>query len=515
MQSVKPSGYETRWLALLFINFSLFIVALDSAVLNAAIPTMSRDLDATSADIQWIIDAYSLMFAALLLTTGALSDRYGRKRWLQIGVAMFGTGSVVASLANSVEMLIAARVFLGIAGALILPSTLSLVVSTFPKDERATAIGIWTATFGAAFALGPFIGGFLVEQFSWPAVFTLNIPIAIIALVGGYFFIAESHDPNAPRIDRPGVVLSTAGLFAMVYAIIRAGEVGSGDSVVLILSGVAVVLLVAFVLWEIHTEHPMMPMQFFLNPSFSVASVAISLSVFSLLGTILFISQFLQTVQGYAPAEAGIRSLPLAVTFIVVSGIAPLVASRLGIKYTVALGIIISAGGLYYSSIVYAVEAPYIEIAISLAIISGGLGLVMAPATDSIMESVPDSKAGIGSAMNDTTRGIGGAMGVAVLGTVLNEVYLDKVAVLQSQLSETAYEGVRDSVQGAHLVAADGGLSSEVATMILDVADNAFVAGITEAMFIGTFIMLGASLLVLFFLPDAIRSSEDTAKPQP
>ena len=460
-----------RWWALLFINISLFVVALDNAVLNVAIPELSRDLGATASDIQWIIDAYSLVFAALLLTTGALSDRYGRKRWLQAGVALFGIGSLGASFASSVETLIAARAFLGVSAAIILPSTLSLVVATFPRSERATAIGIWTATFGVGFALGPVIGGFLVETFDWTAVFLLNIPVTITALIGGYFFIVESRDETAPKIDRPGVVLSTAGLFTLVYGIIHAGEAGWGDSAVLTAFAVAAGFLAAFVVWEIYTDHPMLPMGFFRNPSFSAASVAISLAIFAMFGSILFVTQYLQTVLGYSPLQAGIRFLPMALSFMVASGISAMVASRLGIKITVALGIIVAAGGLYFSAETYAIDTPYATIAAGMVIIASGLGLVMAPATDSIMGSVPENKAGIGSAMNDTTREIGGALGVAVLGTLLNNVYIERVGELASQLPglpAQALEVIEDSIQAAHIVAADPNMPAELSNTIIE-----------------------------------------------
>lgn len=507
-----PPGYATRWWALLFINISLFVVALDNAVLNVAIPSLSLDLGATAANIQWIIDAYGLIFAALLLTTGALSDRYGRKRWLQAGVALFGIGSLAASFTNSVETLIAARAFLGVSAAIILPSTLSLVVATFPENERAKAIGIWTTTFGAGFALGPVIGGYLVETYSWTAVFLLNVPVSIIAITGGYFFIAESRDEHAPKVDRPGVILSVAGLFVLVYAIIKAGEVGWGDTQVLVVFALSAVLLAAFAIWEMISDHPMLPMGFFKNPSFSAASMAISLSIFAMFGTILFVSQYLQTVQGFSPLEGGLRTLPMAIGFMIFSGISALVASRLGIKITVALGILVAAGGLYYSSQIYEIDTPYLSIAASLVIISAGLGLVMAPATDSIMGSVPEHKAGIGSAMNDTTREIGGALGVAILGTLLNNVYIEKVGTLASRLPglpAEALEAIKDSVQGAHFVAADPNMPSEVSLTILDVANNAFVNGMTDAMFIGSLIMLGAGALVVAFLPATVRRPQE------
>ena len=504
----RPPGYSTRWLALLFINLSLAVVAVDNTVLNVAIPAISFDLGASAASIQWIIDAYSLVFAALLLTMGSISDRYGRKRWLQIGVVLFGIGSVAAALTNSTGTLIATRAFLGMGAAIILPSTLSLVISTFPREERSMAIGIWAATFGLGIGFGPVVGGYVVEHYSWNAIFLLQFPIAIIALTGGYFYIRESRDEHAPKVDLPGVVLSITGLFSLIYGVIKAGELSWTETEVLIAFGAAAVLLTAFILWELRTPTPMLPMRFFRNPSFSGASFAISLTFFALFGTVLFVSQYLQTVQGYTPFESGIRMLPIAFSMAIVSALSALVSARLGLKVTIGIGILIAASGLYFSSQYYEVDSSYGIVAVSMVLIAGGLGLAISPATDSIMSAVPASKSGIGSAMNDTTREIGGAMGVAVLGTILNNIYIDRVKGLGELLPDMpteALHAVQESIQGAHFIAASPDLPVEVSSTIIRIADDAFVSGMTEAMFIGSLLMVAASAFVFIFLPATVR----------
>ncbi|RMF81340.1 MAG: DHA2 family efflux MFS transporter permease subunit [Chloroflexi bacterium] len=504
-----PAGYEKRWWALLFINISLLIIAIDNTILNVAIPSISIDLGATSAEIQWIIDAYGLIFAALLLTMGAVSDRYGRKRWLQIGVALFGLGSLAASFTESVETLIAARAFLGISAALILPSTLSLVISTFPKRERPQAIAIWAATFGIGVGIGPVVGGYLVEHFDWNAIFYVNVPVAIIAIIGGYFFITESRDENAPSIDYLGALLSIIGLFTLVFGIIRAGELGWGHSEVTAALGVAGIVLTSFIIWELLTPKPMLPMGFFRNLSFSSASLSIALVFFALFGTILFLTQYMQTILGFSPFGVGLRILPVAFSMGIASGISAQFTSRIGIKLTVAIGIFLTAAGLMFSSQFYDVDSSYGTIAVGMVLIGSGLGLAISPATDSIMGSVPESKAGIGSAMNDTTREIGGAMGVAVLGTILNNIYIDRVGELVTQLPalpEAALEAVTESIQAAHIVAASPQVPEQAATLIVNTANSAFVEGMTDAMFIGAVIMIASGVFALVALPNRLRA---------
>ncbi|MEP6986209.1 MAG: MFS transporter, partial [Chloroflexota bacterium] len=275
-ESAMP-GFKTRWKGLIFIGVALLVISLDNTILNIAIPSLSRDLNANIGDLQWIIDAYTLVFAALLMTMGSISDRFGRKRALQIGLVMFGIGSLGAALSTNTLMLIGSRAFLGIAGAFIMPSTLSLINVSFPQRERATAIAIWSAIFGIGIAIGPVLGGFLLKLSTWHILFLINLPVIVIALIGGQRFLVESKDESAPKLDIPGVIFSASGVFTLVYAIIEAGSKGWGSTEVVSLFIVAFLLLAIFAFVESRIAEPMMPLYLFKNLSFSGASIALAM----------------------------------------------------------------------------------------------------------------------------------------------------------------------------------------------------------------------------------------------
>ena len=514
-------GYANRWKALLFIGISLLVISLDNTILNVALPSISQELGASFSELQWIVDAYVLVFAALLLTMGSVSDRIGRKTALQGGLVLFATGSLAAALSTSTEMLIASRAFLGLGGAIIMPSTLSIISASFPRHERAQAFAIWAAIFGLGIGIGPVTGGLLLEFFDWNSVFFVNLPVVAIALAGGAIFIADSKDENAPKLDIPGVVLSITGLFALIYGIIEAGSLGWTDSHVMTAFAAAAVLLGAFAVWEYINPNAMLPLHFFKNMSFTGANMAMALVMFSMFGSIFFLTQYMQSVLQYTPLEAGVRMLPLALTLMVVSASSARVAEKLGTKRIVSLGIAISATGLLLMSQVYEVDTSYSVIMVTMIFFAAGMGLTMSPATNSIMQSVPVSKAGVGSAMNDTTRQLGGAMGIAVLGTVLNNAYLDGMsdmqiptAMLEGALAnvpadapvttaEGALELISSSVQGAHMFASY--MPDALSQQLLATADQAFVSGMNEAMMIGAMIMFGASLLTLLILPSQVQ----------
>lgn len=503
-----PPGYATRWIGLFFIGLSLTVISLDNTILSVALPSISSDLGASASDLQWIVDAYVLVFAALLLTMGAIGDRLGRKRALQFGLVMFGLGSLWAALANSTEMLIAARAFLGIGGATIMPATLSIISATFPREERSQAIAIWAAIFGLGVGIGPVVGGLLLEQFSWNAVFFVNLPVITVALIGGIFFLADSKDEHAPKPDILGVVLSVPGLFALIYGIIEAGMGEWADPHVLTAFGVAAILLGLFTWWESRALNAMLPLHFFKNMSFTGANIAMTFIMFSLFGSIFFLSQYLQTVQGYSALEAGLRMVPLAVTLAVVSATSARITGRLGTKRTVALGILIASGGLLFMSQMFEIDSSYTTVMLGEIILATGMGFAVSPATDSIMGSVPVSKAGIGSAMNDTTRQLGGALGVAVLGTIMNGRYLDGIESLRvalPQLREDIFNGISSSIQAAHLIAADPRVPESFSETIVQTADRAFVVGMNDAMLFGAAVMVVNALVVALILPSRVR----------
>ncbi|MFA4836120.1 MAG: MFS transporter [Dehalococcoidia bacterium] len=499
-----------RWIVLGILCLSLFIIAIDNMVLNLALPSISEDLGASASQLQWIINAYILVFASLLLTMGAIGDRFGRKRLLQVGLLLFGAGSLAAALSTSTEMLIACRAFLGIGGAMIMPSTLSILTDTFrDPQERAKAIAMWAAVFALGAAVGPVIGGYLLEHFNWSVVFYINLPVVTMALTGGYFFIRESRGEGAPKPDLPGVVLSIAGLFALVYGITKAGEESWTDSTVLICLGAASVVLGVFAWWESRSKNPMLPLAFLKNMSFTGASLAMVLTSFALMGSMFFMSQYLQSVQGYSPVASAVRMLPLAAAVFVTTIMSALVAERIGNKLAVGFGILIAGGGLLYLSLTLTAGSAYGVLVGGMVIMATGMGMTMSPATNAIQSSLPVSRAGIGSAMNDTTRQVGGALGVAVLGALMNATYLDKIdnVKIVDSLPEGAAEAVRSSIQGAHIAA--GQLSADVSQTIVEKSNVAFTSGMTDAMFIGAIIMMVASVLTLIILPKRVQAPEE------
>ena len=499
-----------RWLVLGVMCLSLLLIVMDNTIVNVAIPTMQRDLDASTSQLQWVVDAYILIFAGLLLTMGALSDRFGRRGALAIGLAIMGVGSVLSSFADSADQLIGTRALMGIGAAMVMPSTLSIITNVFtvPK-ERAQAIAIWAATAGAAVAIGPVTGGWLLEHFWWGSVFLVNVPVVVVALILGQLFVPTSRDPSAPPVDVPGLLLSIVGLVALVWAIIE-GPNGWTNPEIFGAFGLAAVLLVAFVVWERHTRFPMLDVNFFRNARFSAASGAIMLTFFAMFGSLFLLTQFLQSVLGYTPFEAGVRLLPMAGVMMVLSPLSAKVVERVGSKVVVASGMTVAAGGLVMASRLTA-GASYPEVLASLVVLSAGLALVMAPATESIMGSLPRAKAGVGSAVNDTTRQVGGALGVAVLGSVMSSTYGPRVrdAISGFPVPQDAAAAISDQI-GAAMRAA-GEVGGQPGRLLADVASTGFADGMSNAFLIGAAALALGAVLVTLFLPARARDDERVA----
>ncbi len=505
---------ETRrpgrpWVAAAFLCFSVLILGMDDSILNLALPSISKEFGATIGELQWAINAYLLAFAALLLTMGALGDRFGRKRVFEAGIILFGLGSLGAALSTSMGMLIACRASMGLGGAIVLPQTLSIIRASFtdPK-ECAQAIALWAGIFALGYGIGPAIGGILLEHFEWSSVFLLNIPVVIIAFAGGYFSIQESRDQSAPRLDPPGVVLSTAGLCSLVYGIIKAGEQSWTEGSVITWLSVGVVLLAIFAWWERRSDHPMLPMRFFKNMSFTGATIPMTLAALSTAALLFFLSQYFQSVQGYSPLAAALRLMPGAVVAFATAIVAAPLASTIGTKLTVSLGLFISGSGLFCLSFV-TTDTSWLAVVGANIIVGAGFGLAWSPAANSVMGSLPVRRAGIGSAMDATTQQVGGVLGVAALGAVLNMIYLDKIGNLRvlASLPEAASEAIRNSIQSAHIVA--GKFPEDISQQIIDGSRDAFTSGMVEAMLIGGIIMAVASVVTLFILPSRIRPSQE------
>jgi EmrB/QacA subfamily drug resistance transporter len=494
--------YRRRWWALAVLCLSLVVIGMDNTILNVTLPTLARDLQATGSELQWIVDSYILVFAGLLLTMGALGDRFGRKRTLNVGLLVFVVGSVASAFAGSPESLIASRAAMGIGAALIMPSTLSIIANAFPSTERGRAIGVWAGVAGLGIILGPVIGGWLLERFWWGSVFLVNVPVVVVAILAGWPLVPESRDPRATPLDPLGAGLSIAALVTLVYGIIEAPDNGWTDPAILGLFGVAAVLSAAFIWWELHAEHPMLRIEFFRNPRFSAASGAIMLVFFALFGSVFLLTQHLQFVLGYTPLEAGVRILPLA-TLIVAAPLSARIVERIGTKVVVFAGLLTVSASLWLLSTVD-VASGFGTVAASLAILGIGMGFTMAPATESIMGSLPLAKAGVGSAMNDTTRQIGGALGVAVLGSILASSYGAAIEPALRGAPPAVALAAADSIGAASTVAARLGAQGQG---LLDASRSAFVEGMGDAVLIGAAVAACAGVLVLLFLPARGRES--------
>jgi EmrB/QacA subfamily drug resistance transporter len=498
--AIDPRVHERRWMILGVLCMSLLIIVMDNTILNVAIPSLITELGATNSQVQWIIDSYVLVFAGLLLTTGSLSDRFGRKGALQLGIVLFGIGSAAAALSTSANGLIFTRAFMGIGGALIMPATLSILINVFRDPvERGRAIAIWAGFSGLGVAIGPITGGFLLEHFSWSSVFWVNIPIGITALLLGAFLVPTSRDPNQGRIDPLGALLSFVGLASLLFGIIEGPSKGWTDSLVVGAFVLSVVTLVAFLAWELHTPHPMLDLTVFKNPRFSAGSGTITIVFFAMFGSMLLMTQYWQLVHGYSPLEAGIRLLPYAATMMVVAPLSARFVERLGTKRVVLIGLSLVIAGLLLLSTI-AADSPYPMVIAFFMVMAAGMGMTMAPATEAVMGSLPRAKAGIGSAINDTTRQVGGALGVAVIGTIVSSVYSARIVDLSPLFGLSAPQAAQaESSLGAAQNLA-GSLGNQADSFAV-AAGDAFVDALSIGLRIGALAVAVAVVIAWKFLP--------------
>jgi EmrB/QacA subfamily drug resistance transporter len=414
--------YERRWWTLGVLCVSLVMIVVANASLNVALPTLVEDLHASASSLQWIVDAYSLVFAGLLLTAGSLGDRYGRRLALNGGLIIFGVASGLAAFAGSSAQLIAARAVMGIGAAFVMPATLSVLAHVFPPEERKQAIAIWAGFAGVGAALGGVTSGWLLEHFWWGSIFLTNVVVVGVALIAGAFLIPKAKDDHEPALDLVGALLSIAGLGALVYAIIEAPTRGWMSGSTFAAFGIAVVILGAFSAWELHTAEPMLDLRFFRNPQFAAAAASITFVFFVMFGMIFTMTQYLQLVLGYGPLEAGVRMLPWAVVYMISARRSAGFVERFGQRRVVSVGLVVVAAGLGILAL-NGLHSNYPLLALSLIVSAGGMGMVTAPSTGAIIVSLPLNKAGVGSAVNDTTRELGGALGVAVLGSLVASLY--------------------------------------------------------------------------------------------
>ena len=500
--AVRPPGHDRRWATLAILCLAVFVTVLDGTIVNIALPSLAGDLDATNRQLQWIVDAYLLVFTGLLLAAGGIGDKYGRKRTLMAGLVVFGATSAFAGSVGSAESLIVGRALMGIGAALIFPATLAILTNVFTDPgERAKAIGIWSAVSGMAVAAGPITGGWLLENFWWGSVFFINVPITIIVAVAAWRIVPESRERNAPRLDVAGGALSIAAITALVFTIIEAPEWGWLSAQTLGGFAVAAVLLGIFVRWELRVPHPMLPVKIFRNLRFSAASVSITSAFFALFGFVFLITQYFQLIRGYGPLEAGLRTLPVAFSIAAAAVLAPRIVERVGTTAVVRAGLLLLASSFVWIALSVGVDTPYTVIVGQMILIGAGLGATTAPATESIMGSLSAGKAGVGSAVNDTTRELGGTLGVAIIGSVFSSLYVNALedgdSVFQ-QLPPETQELTKESVGAARAIA---GQLGENAQPFLDHVNDAFLSGLSAGAFVAAGVALAGAIFASRFLP--------------
>ncbi|WP_411069670.1 MFS transporter [Streptomyces sp. cmx-4-25] len=424
---VPEAAHRRRWAVLGVLMLSLLIVVLDNSILNVAVRTIAAPaptgIGATQSELEWAINSYTLVFAGLLFTSGLLGDRLGRKKVLLFGITVFGIGSALAAFSGSPGELIAFRAVMGLGAAFVMPATLAVLMNVFERDEQPKAIGIWAGGVGLAIAIGPITGGVLLEHFWWGSIFLVNVPVVLLALALMVWLVPDSRDPRPGRVDVPGVLLSVVGLVLLVYGIIRGGELADFTDVTVlapVLGGLAV--LVGFVLHERRSDHPAIDMSYFGKPAFSAAVAAIALVFFALMGVTFFSAFYLQSVRGYTALESGLLLLPLAVAQMAFAPRARLVVERFGARTVCAAGMLLVALGLAAFAL-FDASTPVWALEVVFFLQGAGMAHIMPPVTVAIMQALPREKAGSGSAINNTFRQVGGALGVAVLGSVLSSVY--------------------------------------------------------------------------------------------
>lgn len=491
--------HARRWWILGVLVVSLLVVVIDNTILNVALPTIERVLHASQSQQEWFVDAYTLVFAGLLFTYGVLGDRYGRRRMLMIGLALFGLASLGSAFASSPAMLIALRALMGIGGAAVLPSTLSIITNVFEPAERGKAIGVWAGFAGLAVAIGPITGGALLERFWWGSVFLVNVPIVVIGLFAIRALVPESKNPDPRPLDLVGVALSVAGLVAVVYGIIKGGQHNDWTSPGVLgpLIG-GVVLVVAFVLYERSIRYPSLDVELFRNPAFAAACAAITLTFFALFGSIFFLTFYLQFDRGYTPLQAGLRLLPTALALVFFAPRSAKMVKRFGARAVCGTGLaLVTLAFLGYQLIDTTTSIWALEV---LLFVQGtGMAHVMAPATESIMSTLPRERAGAGSAVNNTVRQLGGALGVAILGSILSASYRNAIephlAVLPVALRGTAAESLGGTLRVAGQL---GGAAHEIVAP----AKAAFIHALHVTSLGSALVAFVGMLVVLKWLPD-------------
>lgn len=497
---VNDEVYDRRWAILAVMSLSLIIVVLNNVTLNVALPELSKELEADNTDLQWMVDAYALIFGGTLLVMGAIGDRFGRKPALQLGLIIVAiTSGATAMYASTSEHVILARAVMGIGAALVMPATLSVVVVVFPSEERGKAVGIWAAMAGAGAPIGLIVGGWSVENYGWEMVFWINVPVIILALILGLFLVPNSRDSQQRPLDLFGSLLSIGALLSILYAIIEAPNVGWTSTETLGIGALGIVLTLAFIRWERTTEHPMLPINLFKKMGFTMGLLAISLAFFVMFSFMFTQMLHFQLVRGHTALSAAMRFIPLPMGLMPAAANSDKLVAKFGNNNVVAIGLtLVCAGMLLFTTV--EVDTEYFRIALTFFILGLGMGLTMAPSTTLVMDSIPEDKAGVGSATNDASREIGGALGIAIGGSVLNQIYQDNLVVPEEMESYSAI--LTESFPAAMRIGLEMGNMELIANARL-----AFMDGMVGSAMVSAVVALITAILVKFYMPRKSQQS--------
>ena len=503
--------YPRRWWALLVLCLSLLIVVMANTSLIVAAPDMTKDLGLSSSDLQWVIDGYTVPYAALLLVLGAVGDKYSRRGALVTGLLIFAGGSVMGGLVDETGLVITARAIMGVGAAVVMPATLSLLVAMFPRAERAKAITAWSATSGLAIAAGPLAAGLLLENHAWGSTFLMNVPLALLAVLGSLLLVPPSKAADMGRIDYVGGLLSIISVGSLVYATIEGPHFGwgTGPITAAVVAGLG---LLAFVAWELKHPNPMLNVRKFTQRPFTGSMCAVLFFFFGTFGSIYYSTQFLQFVLGYNALETGIRLLPLAGAVFVGAAVTSRLAPKFGVKLVVGAGMVIGTVGVFLLTRIES-GSTYSDFLTPLLMLGFAIGLSVSPATDTIMGSFPESELGVGGGANDTALELGGSLGIAILGSLLATSYKDKLTdLVGGHLPAAALDIAKDSVGGGIAVAEQVGKNpqggAQQAQTLLGAVHESFAHAIAHTSLIGGIIMAVGTLIVFVVLPGRGHTTE-------
>ena len=507
LEGIDPKTYSRRWWILAALCLTLLGVMLANSSMNMALPKMAIDLDLTQLDLTWIVNSYTLVFASLLFISGAIGDRFGRKIAMQCGLAVFIAGSLYAGfLAQSGTELIVARVIMGIGGAFVMPTTLSIINNTFPRSERAQAVAVWGAVAGIGMMFGSVISGILLEHFTWHSLFYFSTIIAAAGFIANHLLAHESRDEKQSPIDWLGGVISAVAIFGIVYGITEAPSAGLMDNMVLLSLIGGVGMLIAFVVWELHAKSPMLDMKLFKNRAFSVSTLTLTLAFLAMSGVFFSMSQLMQLILGYGTLESSLRMIPIMLPMMFISPLVPKLVKKIGARATIAIGLTITSLS-FVGMTTWTQDMNYWQLLATMFPLIAGIALAQTPATNILMAAVPRNRSGMGSAMNDTTRQLGSALGVAVLGAILSATYENKMAETVSHFPEQIRAGLESSLAVALQVAEKLG---PVAGDVVRNAKDAFITGMTDSAMVAAGIIFAAAVIAFVGLPKHQTKNDDT-----